>query len=195
MSGSYDASVTNRSVNRGPASAAANRAALLQAARELLAERGYQVPLSAIAKRAGVSQGVLYRHFPSRIDVALAVFEQNFTDLEALALDQDPEGFERLVDRLLDLTVDSLGFIEMVVGTRADLAGLDGERRLIDLVEGPLERARQAGLVAAELTSSDVELGLQMVYGVAVMARGEEQRRERVARVRAVLARQWAPAR
>ncbi|MGA4668316.1 TetR family transcriptional regulator [Propionibacteriaceae bacterium Y1923] len=183
--------MTNRASNRGPAAAAANRAALLVAARDLLAERGYQVPLSAIAKQAGVSQGVMYRHFPSRIDLALAVFEQNFGELEQLADDQDPEAFTRLVDRVLALTVDSLGFIEMVVGSRADLDSLDGERRLTDLVARPLVRAQHAGLVGASVTPFDVELGLQMVYGAAVMARDEQQRRDRVALVRQILAEHW----
>ena len=70
-----------RAGNRGPAAAAGNRRALLRAARDLFAQKGYNVPLSAIARAAGVGQAVLYRHFPRRLDLAFAVFEENFADL------------------------------------------------------------------------------------------------------------------
>ena len=43
------------------------------------------MPYNAIAKAAGVGQGVLYRHFPRRVDLALAVFDDNFTAMERLA--------------------------------------------------------------------------------------------------------------
>src|SRR6056297_2610919 len=97
--------------NRGPAAAADNRAALLDAARRLFAEQGYRVPLSAIAREAGVGQGSLYRHFPRRIDLALAVFEDNLAELEVLAAsDTGPRGFHPLWQRLLELTIRSTAF-------------------------------------------------------------------------------------
>lgn len=192
MSGSYDATVNQRMSNRGPAAAAENRAALLEAARRLLAERGYGVPLSAIAKAAGVSQGVLYRHFPNRVDLALAAFEENFEDLARLAAEDRDDAFTRLFYRLAQLTVEALGFIELVVGARDALVGYDGERRLEQLVADPLARAKRAGLVSNDVTPADVELGVQMVYGAAVTATTEAARRDSVARVRAILDRHWA---
>lgn len=69
--------------NRGPAAAAENRRALIDAARELFAEDGYSVPFSAVAKRAGVGQASLYRHFGSKEKLALAVFDENLAELEA----------------------------------------------------------------------------------------------------------------
>ncbi|HQV92079.1 MAG TPA: helix-turn-helix domain-containing protein, partial [Phycicoccus sp.] len=81
--------------NRGPAAGPANRAALIAAARQLMAEQGVQVPLSRIAQEAGVGQGVLYRHFPTRLSLALAVFEDNFTELEGLAAQEDPQAYLR----------------------------------------------------------------------------------------------------
>jgi AcrR family transcriptional regulator len=64
-------------VNRGPSAAAENRAALIAAARAVFATAGYDAPLSAVARRAGVGQGSLYRHFPNRMSLAVAVFEDN----------------------------------------------------------------------------------------------------------------------
>ena len=65
--------------------AARNRAALVAAAREIYAEQGLDAPLSAIARRAGVGQGVLYRHFPDRAAVATAVLEENVRQIEQAA--------------------------------------------------------------------------------------------------------------
>jgi AcrR family transcriptional regulator len=45
--------------------ATANRARIIEVARAFLAESD-DVRLNAIAKRAGVGQGTLYRHFPTR---------------------------------------------------------------------------------------------------------------------------------
>ncbi len=71
--------------NRGPAAAAGNRQAILRSARRLFAEQGFLVPLTAIAREAGVGQGVLYRHFPTRMALALAVFDENLTRVEQVA--------------------------------------------------------------------------------------------------------------
>jgi ABC-type glycerol-3-phosphate transport system substrate-binding protein len=59
--------------NRGPAAGPGNRAALIAAAREVYGEDGLNAPFSAVAKRAGVGQGSLYRHFADRTSLAVAV--------------------------------------------------------------------------------------------------------------------------
>jgi AcrR family transcriptional regulator len=43
-----------------------NLEALLAAAKELFSESGTDAPLEDVARRAGVGQGTLYRHFPTR---------------------------------------------------------------------------------------------------------------------------------
>ncbi|GHB25919.1 MULTISPECIES: TetR/AcrR family transcriptional regulator [Streptomyces] len=79
-----------RPANHGPKVAARNRDALIVAAREIYAAHGLDAPLSAIARRAGVGQGVLYRHFPDRASVAIAVLEENVRQVEQAAA---TEGF------------------------------------------------------------------------------------------------------
>jgi AcrR family transcriptional regulator len=72
------------------ADAARNLALLLAAARELFAERGPDLPLDEVARRAGVGNATLYRHFPTRGDLIVAVYAdevealcQRGVDLEA----------------------------------------------------------------------------------------------------------------
>lgn len=60
--------------------AAHNRAAILDAAHELLAESA-AASMNEIAKRAGVGAGTLYRHFPAREDLILAVYRHDVRKL------------------------------------------------------------------------------------------------------------------
>jgi AcrR family transcriptional regulator len=48
------------------ADAQRNRDRIVEVAREVFRERGYDASLDEVAKRAGVGPGTLYRHFPTR---------------------------------------------------------------------------------------------------------------------------------
>ncbi|WP_255556249.1 TetR/AcrR family transcriptional regulator [Tessaracoccus palaemonis] len=159
---------SKRARNRGPAAAPANRAALLKAARRLFSRDGYHVALSAIAREAGVGQGVLYRHFPRRFDLALAVFEENFVALEELAASADgPGAFGDLFSLLVDFTIDSTAFIDMVLDAQTEYPSDIGLERLSALIGEPLARAREAGLADPTWTVGDVVLVIHMLHGVA----------------------------
>ncbi|MGD8169835.1 TetR/AcrR family transcriptional regulator [Herbiconiux sp. P16] len=58
------------------ADARQNVDALLDAAKDVFAESGVDAPVRAIAERAGVGVGTLYRHFPQRSDLISAVFRR-----------------------------------------------------------------------------------------------------------------------
>ena len=62
-----------------------NRARILAAARDLLAEQGPDVGMDAIAARAGVAVGTLYRHHPTKADLVAAALEQSLEELAGLA--------------------------------------------------------------------------------------------------------------
>ncbi|MGY1846742.1 TetR/AcrR family transcriptional regulator [Blastococcus sp. SYSU DS1021] len=179
-------------VNRGPAAAPDNRRAILQAARRVMASGGYRVPLSAIAREAGVGQGVLYRHFPTRLDLAFAVFEDNFAELEAIAADPDAGSLGRLWSRLVDQAIETTAFVEMVVDARRNLPEYDGAERLLGLVEATLRPARDAGVAPPEVTADDVLLALRMTFGVVMTAATPDAVRPAVDRALALLDPPWA---
>ncbi|MPZ95341.1 MAG: TetR family transcriptional regulator [Propionibacteriales bacterium] len=55
----------------------ARRAQLLDAAREVFVAQGYHAAaMDDIAERAGVSKPVLYQHFPSKLELYLALLDQ-----------------------------------------------------------------------------------------------------------------------
>jgi len=64
-----------------------NRDQLLSAAKEAFADDGADVPLEAIARRAGVGIGTLYRHFPTREALLAAVYRR---EVEQLAGSVEP---------------------------------------------------------------------------------------------------------
>jgi AcrR family transcriptional regulator len=65
---------TTTSGRRVRADAQRNLDTLRRAAKEVFAESGVNAPARAIAERAGVGVGTLYRHFPQRADLVAAVF-------------------------------------------------------------------------------------------------------------------------
>src|ERR1700756_222932 len=63
---------------RGPSrQGAATRQSLYKTAIELIEERGYEAAtLRDVARRAGVSVGLLYRYFPSKRAVVLSLYDE-----------------------------------------------------------------------------------------------------------------------
>jgi len=61
-------------VPRKRADARRNEAALLDAAAAAFVESGVNVPVRDVAARAGVGVGTIYRHFPTRADLIVAVY-------------------------------------------------------------------------------------------------------------------------
>ncbi len=68
--------------------AAATRARLVSSARQLLEEGGYAgASVQAVADRAGVSAGALYRHFPSKAEMFVEVF-RSAAERDLAAIDE-----------------------------------------------------------------------------------------------------------
>jgi AcrR family transcriptional regulator len=69
--------VPYRTTERTEARRAATRHQITTAARELIAEGGYvAAQVAAVADRAGVAVGTVYRHFPSKSDLFAEVFRE-----------------------------------------------------------------------------------------------------------------------
>lgn len=65
---------SRRSVPRKRADARRNEKALLDAASAAFVAAGVEVPVRDIAAKAGVGVGTIYRHFPTRADLIVAVY-------------------------------------------------------------------------------------------------------------------------
>ena len=154
-----------------------NHRALLDAARELLSERP-DVPLYEIARRAGVGQATLYRHFSDRMAIVGAIATEVLDEVEAEAATSAPEGAQGLAD-LLELLVSAMvrsGALLQLIDDEASGAEQPGTvtyelvRRLLVMVEGRFDGAKAAGALRADATPEDVVLVLGMAKGVIMGA-------------------------
>ncbi len=151
------------------ADARRNREALLAAAEEVFADQGAEAPLEVVARRAGVGRGTLYRHFPDREALAVAVYERRLAGLEELAEQHrdDPDLLEQLVLGVADRQTRVPGLVTVLLATGADAGALDRiMQRTRDLVAGPLAQARARGEVRDDVTEDDLMLLFGMVDGL-----------------------------
>jgi len=148
--------------NRGPAAGPANRAALIAAAREVYAAEGLHVPFSTVAKRAGVGQGSLYRHFPDRTALAVAVFEENVTDLEDYTA-PDERTIDDLLDRVVAQAVVSTAFIDLINAHRDDPAVAHLGGRFREVVVRLVAREHAAGHIGDHVAVEDVTMATGML--------------------------------
>jgi AcrR family transcriptional regulator len=144
-----------------------NRQALLDAARELFAKRGLDVPLDDIAKRSGLSNPTLYRHFPDRgsliIEVVLEHLERHEQALDD-ALSQDC-GWAGLTQFLDWLFIQQVNEVDHLAALRAIPAGqnaaVDGLRqRTLGAFEELIRRAKSEGAMRADRWAEDIYLFL-----------------------------------
>lgn len=103
---------------RKRADARRNEAALLGAAAAAFVASGVDVPVRDIAARAGVGVGTIYRHFPTRADLVVAVYRHQ---VETCA-QAGPTLLEARTSPLAALTEWTDLFIDFLV-TKRGLAG------------------------------------------------------------------------
>jgi AcrR family transcriptional regulator len=150
--------------NRGPSAAAGNRAALLAAAREVFGSAGANAPLSAVAKRAGVGQGSLYRHFPDRLDLVVAVFEEQVAAVERLAATSGV-GLPDLLGLVTRHAIDSVAFVDLVrPGVSDGRLETMGERVAV-VLETRLDAAVASREAPQGTAPDDLLLAVSMVAG------------------------------
>ena len=165
--------------NRGPAAGPENRRALIAAAREVFAADGLQAPFSAVAKRAGVGQGSLYRHFPDRLALAVAVFDENIDELEASV--EPPEAtLDDLLDAIIEQAVVSTALIDLIWTNRHDEHVAHLNSRLAGVADTVLAREHAAGRIGDHVETEDVLLAITMLADV--LARTDVEDRRAVAR-------------
>lgn len=169
-----------RPANDGPKAAARNRAALVTAAREIYAEYGLDAPLSAVARRAGVGQGVLYRHFPDRAAVATAVLEENVRQVEQAAAADGATLADVLGVMTWHLT-ESAAFIGLLHAEGAE--GRAGIRAYALALSDRVERGLRGHLPDGHrlAAGNDLMLAVAMVSGAVTGPTREERERRALA--------------
>jgi AcrR family transcriptional regulator len=155
------------------ADARRNREALLAAATAVFGEHGLHASLDEIARRAGVGNATLYRHFPSRAHLLRAVFASRlraYADAARAALEEDDpwQGFAGFVCAACALQASDRGLAELVTtigGEAGDdldavrVSTLADFRRLI-------AEAQRAGGLRDDFVAEDLVVWLMANAGV-----------------------------
>lgn len=177
--------------NRGPSAGPGNRRALIAAAREVFGESGLSAPLSSVARRAGVGQGSLYRHFPDRISLAVAVFDDNIQELEKIA--SDPRStIDDLFARVAEQAIESSALIDLMTSNRHDPRAQQLAVRVTAVAGTLVARDRDDGRIGAHVDVDGVMLAMSML--AFVLSRAEPGERIAVAaRASSLLRRAFDP--
>ena len=147
-----------------------NRQRILEAAREVFAERGLGVSLDDIAKHAGVGVGTVYRRFPDKELLIDALFEDRVGEIlnaasESLEIKDPWLAVAGFLKRTLELQVEDRALKELLLSTTESHARIeDARRRIQPVIATLLERAQQAGVLREDLAVSDLLL-LQHAIG------------------------------
>lgn len=156
--------------------AAHNRKLLLDAADRAFREHGLDVPVAEIARAAGVGRATLFRNFPTKDDLIVAIVMQR--------MDETLEDGRALLESGEDDAEVAFTFIEDLVGrqlsNRALLEAVNDQlllrpeigprhAQLVQILDGLLARGKRAGAVRPEIGALDVML---LTKGVCMAPEG-----------------------
>jgi AcrR family transcriptional regulator len=161
-------------VRRPRADAVRNRERVLAAAKAVFSAGGPEASLEAVAKKAGVGIGTLYRHFPARQDLFEAVYRREVQQLVELA-EELQNAQHAPVDALRRWLRSNVEFVATKKGMSAalaltvqgssDLAAFTFDR-LTKAVGALLDRAIAAGEIRSDISPEDL---LRALVGMCYM--------------------------
>jgi AcrR family transcriptional regulator len=145
------------------ADAALNRERLLKAARAVFSAGGAEASLDAVARRAGVGIGTLYRHFPTREALFEAVYRHEVQQLSELA---DPlkdgaapvEALRRWLRSGVEFVATKKGMVAALALAVAGSSELHARsfEQLTKAARVLLDRAIDAGEIRSDIKSEDL---------------------------------------
>jgi AcrR family transcriptional regulator len=170
--------VANRTVPapRRRSDARRNEKSLLDAAAAVFVAAGVEAPVRDIAARAGVGVGTVYRHFPTRADLVIAVFRHQVeacaeAGATLLASAVTPhEALVRWIDSFVDFLVTKHGLAGALRsdGTRFDALHAYFLDRLVPVCTRLLEAAVGSGEIRSDVGA------FELMYGVGNLCIGAD---------------------
>ncbi len=156
------------------ADARRNREKVLKAARVCLARDGLDAQMEEIASRAKVGVGTVYRHFPTKDDLVVALAAERFTrlaELATVAID-DPDPWAAFCGFLRDSAEIQIAdrSLSEVMLDRSDIMGEHAERvGILELVDRLMDRAKESGDLRPDAEPEDVPMLMCALGGAAEM--------------------------
>lgn len=167
-----------------------NRERLLEAAGELIAERGLDVPLYLVARRAGVGNGTLHRHFPDR-EALLAGLTLRASIMfavvveAALDIDDPWDSLVAYLDGVIALTLLHSWTDTVIAHARQHPPAGWVPGRWIQETVDLVERAKADGALRADVLATDLAFFAPVLRSLATLP--EPSRSTVIARHRSLL--------
>ncbi|GAA3241287.1 TetR/AcrR family transcriptional regulator [Nonomuraea helvata] len=146
---------------------------LLAAAAQVFAERGTDAPLDDVARRAGVGNATMYRHFPTRTDLLVAVYADEVAHLctsgQTLLTTGSPgEALHEWLRLFMDHVTTKRDLALSVTDDQSCSALVaEWHASMLATASALLDAAKQAGAAGADLDVRDL---LTLVKGIALAA-------------------------
>ena len=143
-----------------------NQQTLLDAAAVVFVRAGVDAPVRDIAAEAGVGMGTIYRHFPTRADLVVAVFRHQLdalADASTPAAGQTPyDALRSWVTQFADFLVTKHGLAKALQSDRAGFESLHAEfvDRLVPVLDRLLKASAAVGQTRADIPAFDLMLGI-----------------------------------
>jgi len=143
-----------------------NRKLLTQAAREVFAEQGLDAPLDVIARRAGIGNATLYRHFPTRAALVDEVFQDALTETmaagaQARTAEDAWSGLTRYLHTVFATLAADRGTNDLMTTSLEGVTSLEAiHANNRETIADLLRRGQAQGTVRPDLTTEDVLLAL-----------------------------------
>jgi AcrR family transcriptional regulator len=174
-------------LRRRRADAERNREKLLEAASALVAEGRGELSLAAVAERAGVGIGTLYRHFHNRDALIAALYRNEVERLHdaagKLAKELPPlDALKAWLDRYAALMMVKYGFADaMKSAVKSDAEIFTHSRsRLKAALSSLLDAAADAGLVRCDAQAEDILIAVAAQVSASLSGDGAQKRCERL---------------
>jgi AcrR family transcriptional regulator len=170
------------------ADARRNVETVLEAAMKVFVTSGVDAPAREIADKAGVGVGTLYRHFPQRSDLIVAVF-RNEVDAcaeaaAALAAEHEPgDALDLWLQRYIDFIAAKRGLSAALHSGNPAFGALPSyfQEKLRPALRGLLEAAAKAGKVRADIDPAELLLAVARLCAPSDQGGINEQSRRMVA--------------
>jgi AcrR family transcriptional regulator len=171
------------------ADAARNRERVIAAATASFAEEGIDVPMETIAKRAGVGVGTIYRQFPTKENLFLAVVHHEMQGVAEFArqlsrADDPGAALSAFLGRVLDTVASKRDLAQALEHSGAKTPPTPEMQEFWRAMLAPLvDRARDAGAVRSDVSVDEVLFLISGTCSAVVNHAPDEQARKRMADV------------
>jgi AcrR family transcriptional regulator len=170
--------LADRTPRKPRADAVRNRERVLEAAKAVFSEGGAEAGLEAVARRAGVGIGTLYRHFPTREALYEAVYRREVEHLAGLAQNfaasyPPLDALRRFIQALLDLVATKKGMaaaLALAAHKPPELMAYT-TNLLQEAIGTSLSAAAEAGAIRPDIGPDDL---LRTVVGLCYLQDGAD---------------------